>query len=91
MIKLDANRKGHHKKTFVLDPDMGGIRYEPSKKTSRCKLTSSCYLLDHSFCKDYLESSRKICAMCTHRKVGRSAMRTSVKSLKKITQSKYAR
>ena len=53
MIKLDANRKGHHKKTFVLDPDMGGIRYEPSKKTSRCKLTSSCYLSDHLFRKDY--------------------------------------
>ena len=41
MIKLDARRKGHHKKTFVLDPDMAGIRYEPSKKNSRCKLISS--------------------------------------------------
>ena len=41
MIKLDVNRKGHHKKTFVLDPDMGGIRYQPSKKTSRCKLITS--------------------------------------------------
>lgn len=38
MIKLDVNRKGHHKKTFVLDADMAGIRYEPSKKNSRCKL-----------------------------------------------------
>lgn len=43
MIKLDASRKGHHKKTFVLDPDMGGIRYEPTKKRSRCKLKTSDY------------------------------------------------
>ena len=41
MIKLDATRKGHHKKTFLLDPDMAGIRYEPSKKNSRCKLITS--------------------------------------------------
>lgn len=41
MIKLDASRKGHHKKTFVLDQDMAGIRYEPSKKNSRCKLITS--------------------------------------------------
>ena len=41
MIKLDVNRKGHHKKTFVLDADMAGITYEPSKKNSRCKLITS--------------------------------------------------
>lgn len=35
MIKLDVNRKGHAKKTFVLDEDMTGIRYTPSKK--KCK------------------------------------------------------
>ena len=37
MIKLDINRKGSSKKTFVLDEDMTGIRYQPSKKNSRCK------------------------------------------------------
>ena len=37
MIKLDMNRKGHAKKTFVLDEDMTGIRYQPSKKNPRCK------------------------------------------------------
>lgn len=39
MIKLDANRKGHGKKTFVLDEDMTGIRYTPSKKKCKCRLT----------------------------------------------------
>ena len=38
MIKLDVSRKGHQKKTFILDADMTRIRYEPSKKNSRCKL-----------------------------------------------------
>ena len=37
MIKLDINRKGSSKKTFVLDEDMKGIRYQPSKKNSKCK------------------------------------------------------
>lgn len=35
MIKLDINRKGSSKKTFVLDEDMKGIRYQPSKKNSK--------------------------------------------------------
>lgn len=38
MIKLDVNRKGHHKKTFVLDKEMTEISYEPSKKNSRFKI-----------------------------------------------------
>lgn len=38
MIKLDVNRKGHAKKTFVLDEDMSGIRYTPSKKKCKCRL-----------------------------------------------------
>ena len=41
MIKLDVNRKGHAKKTFTLDSAMEGIRYQPSKKNSRCKLVNS--------------------------------------------------
>lgn len=38
MIKLDVSRKGHQKKTFVLDKEMKEIRYEPSKKNSRFKI-----------------------------------------------------
>ena len=75
MIKLDVNRKGHHKKTFVLDPDMAGIRYEPSKKNSRCKLIASgnsrlqvvvMYISDHLFGMQQIHY-RKIgpqCVMC---------------------------
>ena len=37
MIKLDVNRKGHAKKTFILDEDMTGIRYTPSKKKCKCR------------------------------------------------------
>lgn len=55
MIKLDVNRKGHHKKTFVLDKDMTEIRYEPSKKNSRCKFNFLIFFivglyLGYNFC-----------------------------------------
>lgn len=66
MIKLDANRKGRSKKTFVLDPDMAGIRYEPSKKSSRCKLITSdtSRLQTVAICYHYhLACSKKICAV----------------------------
>lgn len=45
MIKLAMNRKGHAKKTFILDEDMTGIRYTPSKKKCKCRLTGTEFVL----------------------------------------------
>ena len=62
MIKLDVNRKGHRKKTFVLDEDMTGIRYTPSKKKCKCRLTGTEFVLG-----DKLEGMKNYDGSCKDR------------------------
>lgn len=59
MIKLDASRKGHHKKTFVLDQDMAGIRYEPSKKNSRFEIAKMTDVLSGDSVRDLFQGFLK--------------------------------
>ena len=84
MIKLDANRKGSGKKTFVLDPDMAGIRYQPSKKNSRCKLVASVFKIVR-YTQGIIIVNKHTYALRTYfsvcMKENGSAMRTCVYSL----------
>jgi len=59
MIKLDVNRKGHSKKTFVLDTDMTGIRYEPSKKNSRFEIAKMTEVLSGESVRDHFQGFLK--------------------------------